>query len=317
MSSGSQLVSEASSAAEPTEPRARVSMPPAEVDALLEGLTDPPNKYVRYPLARALFRVARGLPFTPNQVSFFHGAIGIAAAFLVALGPARLFPLVFLLTEVRAILDCYDGVLARGKKLFSANGRVIDEVSDAVSFVAISFGVAYRIHTWTALVLCILTCEVSGIAAWAFDFFKRKLNSALRGGPDNGIVELRPKHRAVQNKTADGLMRFSYWFDTMQVRVLSPRSREEIMAKVRDETLSADSTDMVNILAVARKRPRYFRVALRVLAVMTGDNSFTLFALGILSGQLVLAQTVTLAFSVVTVLLGVGFGRSLLRGSKV
>jgi phosphatidylglycerophosphate synthase len=291
-------------------------MPPTEVDALLEGLTDPPNKYVRYPLARALYRVAHRLPFTPNQVSFFHGAIGIVAAFLVALGPARLFPLVYLLTELRAVLDCYDGVLARGKKLFSANGRVIDEVSDAVSFVAISVGVAYRIHTWTALIICILTCEVSGIAAWAFDFFKRKISSALRGGPDNVIVELRPKHRAVEAKTADGLMRFSYWFDTMQVRVLSPRSRDEIMGKVRDESLSADSADMINVLSVARTRPKYFRIALRGLAVMTGDNSFTLFALGILTGQLVWAQTITLAFSVVTVLMGIGFGRSLLRGSK-
>lgn len=285
---------------------------PAEVEALTDGIVDPPNRYVRYPLSRLLFRVAGFLPFTPNQVTYFHAALGIVTSLMVAFADERWFPLAFLLFEIRAVLDCYDGVLARGKKLFSPWGRTIDELCDAVAFLSLNLAIAYRLRSPMAYVLTFLVIHQGAIAGWSYDFFKRKFTLALRESKDAIASELIPKLAHKRRGGMTFLPAFSLIFDMLQVTFLSRHSREETLraAESGAEALLL-TTDVKRVRAAAKTKK--FKLTILVLSLMTGDNTILLLSLGLLFKQLFLFQIIAASYGYVALSTGFLLASSVLR----
>lgn len=291
-----------------------VSGVPADVEALTTAIIDPPNRFIRYPLARGLFRIAGGLPFTPNQITYTHAALGVCAAGIVAFASETWFPLVFVLCEVRAVLDCYDGEVARGKKLFSPWGRTIDELSDAVSFLAMNFAFAYRIHTPMAYLMTFLVIQQGAISAWSYDFFKRKFTLALREAKDSIALELTPKLERKRQGSMTFLPAFSLFFDMLQVNFLSRHSRAETLLAARDGATNPalyNTTDVRRVRAAAKSKK--FRFTLSLLSLMTGDNTFLLLSLGLVFKNLYGFQLITAGYGYVLLALGFLFAQSVLR----
>ena len=57
--------------------------------ALAAHLDDPLNRYYRYPAARALLRVAGGLPLRPDHITYLHTTMGALGAAVMAFGTSR------------------------------------------------------------------------------------------------------------------------------------------------------------------------------------------------------------------------------------
>src|SRR5688572_919126 len=53
---------------------------------LAENLDDPLNRWYRYPAARALLRVAGGLPLRPDHITYLHTTLGVLGAAMIAVG---------------------------------------------------------------------------------------------------------------------------------------------------------------------------------------------------------------------------------------
>jgi len=293
------------------EDRSPAALTPAEVTELLDVMMDPPNRFVRYPAARALYKIAGWLPFTPNQVTFFHGAIGQAAAAIVAFASPAWWPLTFVLFEIRAILDCYDGVLAREKKIFSTYGRTLDELSDFFAFFSLNVAIVYRSDDKVrAVALAILIAVTSILASWGHDFLKRKFTSALKDGKDSVVVELRPRV-AMLRKNPTAMARWAHFFDASQVKILSRHSMKETLALAEDPSGAERTSDTDRILEAART-PRVRR-ALRAMSIMAGDNVVAVGAAAIAFGHLQAAQLVVAGYASVTVAIGFGLALHVLR----
>jgi len=242
--------------------------------SLAENLLEPLNRYYRYPAARALFRVAGGLPLRPDHITYVHTVIGVCGAALLAWAPSRWsLILVFALLEIRMVLDCYDGVVARAKNLSSARGRTLDEVGDGVSVSALCIGLSIHIHHThpglpVALVVAIgvVILLTAALCGHSHDFYKRRLGSALKEGRDSIAEEVEQKYETVRAGRDNWLTDFGLWFDRWQVRLY--------------ETPYADG-DAVGAVLSRVHRPG-LRLLVRLVGLISGDTLLAVISVGIL-----------------------------------
>jgi phosphatidylglycerophosphate synthase len=258
-----------------------------------ELLSDPLNRTYRYPAARALFRLLGWLPITPNQVTLVHTLVGIAAAMLIALG--RHLLLAFVLLELRMILDCYDGVLARAKRLSSPRGRALDELGDAIAYEAIVLAIGWRVaHTASVplgIALFVGLGVTGAICAHAYDFYKRRLTGILNGEPDPVARELAEKRAAIARGGAPWIVRFGAWFDGWQVRLFEPRAPLAVDARERSGALVA------------------------IVSLLSWDNALAILHVGVATDRLAALSCAAIAWGVVLLALTLLFARRALEAS--
>ncbi|HSO32071.1 MAG TPA: CDP-alcohol phosphatidyltransferase family protein [Labilithrix sp.] len=258
--------------------------------ALAEHLTDFLNARYRYPASRALFRVASGLPLRPDHVTYLHTTIGLLGAALVAWGNRWALVAAFFLLEARMVLDCYDGVLARGKNLSSPRGRTIDELGDAVAYVAIVIGMSIHVHRarpdlpLAAVVVLAMVVMIAGaMSGHAYDFYKRLLGTALKDGRDSIADELEEKEALVRKGGAAWITRFGIWFDRWQVRLYAPAVRNDDRAAA---VIAASGTFGMKLLV-------------RQVALLSWDNVLALMSVAILLDRVLEVELLSIAYFVV------------------
>lgn len=288
--------------------RAEDAPSPAEVDAIVDDFVDPLNRWYRYPAARALLPILGGLPLTPNHVTYIHTAMALFAAYLAYVGGRREWVIAFFLLEARMILDCYDGVLARAKKLSSPYGRAIDEIGDTLGFIALMIAITVRMYRehHTSLVVW-LTCGVlafGGLCANAWDFYKRKVSFALRDGRDGVADELAEKKAAIANKTGGALAYWGVYFDRFQVWLY------DRPASVRQDPGVEHVVDTIR--GRARRTPWVRRFA-KLVSVVSWDNGLFIVHLGLLTGAVLEIEIFAFGWAVLLWSIAIVSGRSLLR----
>jgi phosphatidylglycerophosphate synthase len=238
---------------------------------------------------------------TPNNVTYAHIAIGIVAAGIVALTRAPFWlPIAFVLLEVRMILDCFDGVLARARGTSSPFGRALDELADTIATISLMIAMSYRLSLGLVgfVVLC-TTLAFGGLCANAWDFYKRKLTAALRDGKDTVLDELRLKKRVVESGKGSFLAYWGVYFDCFQV----------LLYEVRPET-----GDPVRVIRSEMRSPKVRRFA-ALLSFLSFDNGLAILHLGVLTGFLYASQVIALGYAIVmwsTVMIS---ARVVLRGA--
>ena len=257
---------------------------------LAESLDDPLNRYYRYPVARALLRIAGGLPLRPDHITYLHTTLGVAGAAMIAWGGRPSLVAAFFLLEARMILDCYDGVLARAKKLSSPRGRTLDELGDAVAYAAICVGMnvhVYRTHPdWPAELITAfgaILLLAGGMSGHAYDFYKRRLGSALKEGRDAIAEELEQKQELVRTGGAKWITRFGIWFDRWQVRLYEPRYK------------GGDAVGTV----VSRANNTGVRFLVKLIGFISSDNVLGMISIGVLLDRVVEVELIALAYLVV------------------
>ncbi len=282
-----------------------------EIDELLYEMTDPMNRYYRYPVAKAMLPLFMRLPATPNQITVFHTCLGILAGVLIARGTSQDLLLAFLFAEARMIFDCLDGVVARAKKLTSPYGRTIDEMGDAVGYISMQLGTLFHIHhRWPEENLVLLLFAgllVPGWMAMTYDYYRRTFASALKGTGDGPADELVRRSVKAHGEGAGVVVRFALAFEWLQTVLLTPLAIPKIRARIRSEIRAAspeggfaDRQLQVASEGIRRRaRTPGFKRLLRFASIVTGDNAITFFNFGLLTGALVMVEHLMIA---------VGFG---------
>ena len=259
--------------------------------ALADHLDDPLNRYYRYPAARGLLRVAGGLPLRPDHITYLHTTFGILGAAVMALGTSRSAMFMsFVLLEVRMILDCYDGVLARAKKLSSPRGRTLDELGDATAYIAICIGMNIHLHranpttpVWQFVLLGMVVLAAGAMSGHAYDFYKRRLGSALKDGRDAIAEELDQKHELVRAGGAKWITRFGIFFDRWQVRLYEPQYP------------GGNAVGTV----IERSSSVGVRFLVRLIGFISWDNVLGMISLGVLLDRILEVEVVALGYGIV------------------
>lgn len=138
------------------------------------------------PVAFALVRAIARFPVTPNQVTMFSLAAGLAAAYAFATGSRAGMSWGALSYALANVLDCADGQLARLQKSGTLLGRVVDGAADYVSALAVFTGLGIGLASpgaaawWTVLVAGIST----GVQAMYFDYYQSEFISSAAGESD-------------------------------------------------------------------------------------------------------------------------------------
>ena len=114
---------------------------------LVKAVEDSPvSRYVYRPLSRPLTRLLLHTSITPNQVSYFVGALGLAGCVLTALPSHAALVWGALLVFLSCVIDGCDGEIARMKLQFSPFGAWLDTVIDEITQVSYFFAIGY--HTY-------------------------------------------------------------------------------------------------------------------------------------------------------------------------
>jgi hypothetical protein len=285
----------------------RVSGPPplssSTVEAILESTVDAPSRFYRYPAARALLPILGRIGWlTPNHVTYAHIVVGLASSALVAFTQGRHWLLLaFFLCELRMILACFDGVLARARGSSSPFGRALDEIADTVNPILLLCAITHRLQTGTTgVVLACVVLASGGLCANAWDFYTRKIVSALRDGKDGVLDELRHKKALLESGRGTFLGYWGVYFDAFQV----------LLYEVRP-----DDGDPVGWIRSHANEPPFRRFA-SLLSFLSFDNSLCILHIGVLTG-LFYPSIVCAAVYAVAIWMGtMGVARSVLRAGR-
>ncbi len=262
-----------------------VHVPSSVVDSIIESTVDPPNRFYRYPAARALLPILGRISWlTPNHVTYTHIAFGLAAAALVAFTQGKgWLVLAFVLCEVRMILDCFDGVLARARGTSSPFGRALDEIADSIAFITLSTAMTYRLSLGTRGV--VIVCSMlafGGLCANAWDFYKRKITSALRESKDGVIDEIREKKALVESGKGTFLGYWGIYFDCFQVLLYEVRPKDG---------------NSVGVIRARANDPQFRRFA-SLLSFLSFDNGLGILHVGALTGLFLESQLFALCYAI-------------------
>jgi phosphatidylglycerophosphate synthase len=169
-------------------------------------LEDPFNTYYRYPVALVITRLLMHTPVTPNQVSLVQPLFAAVAGYAVTFDDWRYHLFAVAVFEVRSILDCVDGSLARAKRLSSPNGHAIDGIADWLGVVFLYLGLFHYLYHHPPMGVSSLVAV--GVAAAALgqgairsassDYFKSKYIGIYERQKDDAPTILRDKLLALK-----------------------------------------------------------------------------------------------------------------------
>jgi phosphatidylglycerophosphate synthase len=219
-------------------------------------LEEPMSRYFRYPIARVLVRWLMKTPVTPNQVTLVQPLLAALAGYLITFDDAWHLIAAAVAFEIRSILDCVDGTLARAKKMSSASGHAIDAFADWLGVVFLYTGIFwhFRLHpppgdAWTAILgvngVLLLAVFQGATRSFAADYYKQKYVSIYEKGFDETTESLRTKVLALTPTSSFfakfdvfigrmGHLSFEHeWFDPH--RSQSSTGSDEVHAMRRDE----------------------------------------------------------------------------------
>lgn len=262
-----------------------VHVPSSVVDSIIESTTDPANRLYRYPAARALLPILGRIQWlTPNHVTYTHIVFGLAAAALVAFTEGKgWLVLAFVLCEVRMILDCFDGVLARARGTSSPFGRALDEIADTIAVITLSSAMTYRLDLGArGLFIVCAMLAFGGLCANAWDFYKRKITFALRDGKDGTLDELRQKKRLIESGKGTFLGYWGVYFDAFQI----------LLYEVRPA-----NGDAVGVIRARATNPAFRRFA-SLLSFLSFDNGAGILHVGALTGLFLESQLFALGYAI-------------------
>lgn len=273
-------------------------------------LEDPANTFIRYPLALALTRLFVRTPITPNQISLTQPLLAAVAGWQVTFGTFEHDLLAVLAFELRSILDCCDGSLARAKKMSSPSGHAIDALADwlGVVFLYIGIFVRFNLHAPSAAISTeggsllgwlgvngVLCLAIFSGAARSFtsDYFRVKFVSVFESGKDDTLDTLRTKILA--------LGPHSTFFDKAEVfigRMGHLTFNYEYLT--RDKAQAIRSGELVDALRREENAPGTRALAF-LWGISNGDAFLTYVMIALLTGKLWLLQELYATVGIVTI----------------
>ncbi|NUP07064.1 MAG: CDP-alcohol phosphatidyltransferase family protein [Polyangiaceae bacterium] len=305
------------------EPNAISSVPPGEIAAARVAgpkgwkrrLEDPFNTYYRYPLALAMTRWLVHTPVTPNQVSLVQPVFAAASGYLLTFEDVRAHIAAVVLFELRSILDCVDGSLARAKRMSSPNGHAIDAMADWLGVVFLYCGIFHYVYnhvpagytTTTAMAVVTMALAQGAIRSFASDYFKSKYMGIYERATDDVPQLLRDK--------VLGLSKSSSLFAHIDVFIMRTGHfffEFERFCPARSKALSSQAIEhMVREQSTTRARINGF-----LWSISSGDAFLSFVILSILVGKLWAGQLFFATVGVVWIAAVVLYNVAFLRGYR-
>lgn len=287
-------------------------------------LEDPFNRYYRYPIARLLVRGLMHTPITPNQVTLIQPVFAAIAGYLVTSNDPRQLALGVLAFEVRSILDCADGALARAKRMVSPAGHAIDALADWLGVVFLYAGIFWHFHlhpppsgVWSAYLstngVLLLALFQAATRSFSADYYRLKYVSIFEQGRDETVEVLRRKVLALGPASS-----FFAQFDAFIGRMGHLSFEHEWFDPDRSESSTCD--DQVKQLIREESSPMT-RFIGGVWSISNGDAFLSMIMLTLLANQLWLGQvffaTAGLAWIFAAIFLNGWFVRGATRRAKL
>jgi phosphatidylglycerophosphate synthase len=190
---------------------------------------EPTNRFVYYPLARRLVGPLVRTPITANQVTLVQPLIAAVAAVLIAFDDWRYLVVGALVFELRSLLDCLDGTLARAKNQVSKGGHALDALCDWASVVLLYGGIFVHFlrypppaGAWSDYLpmsaVMALSLSQGALRSFAADYYMRKYGSILDAGRDDTVEQLREMQRNLSptsrftERAEAWIGRFGHWW---------------------------------------------------------------------------------------------------------
>ncbi|MCC6554779.1 MAG: CDP-alcohol phosphatidyltransferase family protein [Polyangiaceae bacterium] len=256
-------------------------------------LEDPLNRYYRYPIARLIVRALMRTPVTPNQVTLVQPLIAAFAGYLVTFDDWQHLALAAVVFEVRSILDCADGALARAKRMVSPAGHAIDGLADWLGVTFLYAGIFWHFHLhppppgpWSAYLstngILLVALFQAATRSFAADYYRLKYVSIFEQGRDETVEILRRKVRALGPSSSFfahfdvfigrmGHLSFEHeWFDPE--RSTSSTGDDQVKQLIREE--GSPMTRLIGVL----------------WSISNGDAFLSMIVLSLLLNQLWLVQ---------------------------
>ncbi len=300
--------------------------------AISTKLQDPLNRLYRGRVARGLANAVQSTSLTPNMVTIFHTMVGVAGAVLIY---RQYYILAVLCLEIRAILDCMDGILARMKNQSTAIGRTLDAIGDGITFNSLMIAGTLRLiqdfqaYPHPLIVLGVMVFAFVAVhCGVVYQLMRRKLMSIANREVDIVESEWRDIYEQVKGPKPSPLVLFSFWIDSMTIKFVSEEWYDKVM-KRKDlpnwKEKAIQEAETMNELA-CRTRKVEFRRAVRAASFVSDDNVFSLMSLsfavfGIFHSQILpfvhpvmIAFSVGFVYSIVSLGLGLHFYHEFLHG---
>lgn len=294
-------------------------------------LEDPLNVYYRYPIARLLVRGLVKTPVTPNQITFVQPFLAALAGYLLTYNEWKYLVGAAVAFEVRSILDCADGTLARAKKMSSPSGHAIDAMADWLGVVLLYAGIFA--HFWlyppqiapattflgtvqaylSTNTILLLAIFCGATRSFASDYYKTKYVSIFEQGRDETVASLRRKVLALSPSSSIfahidvfigrmGHLSFEHeWFDA-------------------DKSQSSVGDEQIRLMGQEENTPRTRSIGV-LWGLTNGDFFLSLVVLTLVLDQLWLGQvllaTVGLAWTFSVIWYNGWFVRSFQRRAKL
>jgi phosphatidylglycerophosphate synthase len=277
-----------------------------QIAKLVSLMTDFPNKFIYYPMANLWYIPFSYTPITPTQVTIVHTFLAFVGAWFLARGSATDLWIAFVIFQVRAVLDCLDGTIARRKNMSSELGRNLDMLGDTIGFLCLVTGYyffmrqnnAYSIPETVGTLL--LSTTISGVMAQGTDHFRRKFSAALREGKDTIVDEIEKKHRTIAAGQGTFLLWFSYLNDWFQILVFNPGSISRLRTYLKG---AKGQTEFVHDVETIRRNldSPMLKFAMFMVGMLSGDVAIFILLMGFPFAKPVEAMYVNMAYGVVMI----------------
>lgn len=248
---------------------------------------EPTNRFVYYPIAKRIVQLLVKTPITANQVTLIQPLIAAVAAYLIAQGQPMYLVAGALVFELRSLLDCVDGSLARAKKQASPNGHALDALCDWLGVVLLYLGIYmhFSAHAppagaWTVYLPMGAIIGISlfqgAMRSFAADYYMRKYGSILENGRDETVEDLRDRQRALRPDSTF-LERAEAWIGRCQHLSF----QHEFFDAERSVSLSGDQADVL----IEQRNSPLMRLVAALWGVSNGDAYIRLTIISVLLGH--------------------------------
>ncbi len=300
--------------------------------AISKQLQDPLNRLYRERLAHLVAQFFKTTTLSSNVVTILHTFIGVLGAYLIY---EEKYVLAVLCLELRAVMDCADGILARLTNRTSATGRALDAIGDGVAFNALMVAGTLRLikdfktYPHPLIVIGVLLFAFVAVhSGVVYHLMRRKLVSIANREVD--IVEVEWREHYVETKSAGApfLAQFGFWIDSMTIKFVSDEWYKKVLKRrdlVNWQEKAINEAEIMHELA-AKTRKKEFKRAVSATSFVSDDNIFSLMSLcfivfGLFHESIfpfvhpvLIAFSVGLAYSIVTLIFGLHYYHDFLHG---
>jgi phosphatidylglycerophosphate synthase len=270
----------------------------AESKALAEWYVDPLNRFYRYPLCNILVKPLVRTPLTPDHITGLHLGVAALAAWHISQGDLLLGALIY---EIRNILDCLDGVLARAKKSFSLHGAVIDELADGFGFTMMLGAIVYFLVQTTGNIWLISNAVgvygLSILMAMNYVLQKNRFQAPLATGVNEVELKLHERYADAHHPESGPFQRFVWMVEIIQNGIAIPTRFPELMRRVRSGA-PLDRSEPRFLIRNA-KDPKLFGLIL-LMSISTGEAVITILQVSLIMGDPMWGFGAVLTYSAAT-----------------